>query len=133
MCTGPFTCPTGAHSHGFISTSSARKEGKDWPDLQIYLSGAGVYTGIEEDFSSLSNLRVDDLENYFSDINGKDSFFMVINLARVKSSGELRLADKKPDSQPVIDPRYLENPNDLKVLVEGNSIVNKKLSHFVKY
>ncbi len=119
---GPFTCPTGAHSQGFISTASARKEGKDWPDLQIYLSGAGVYTGIEEDFSSLSNLRVDDLEKYFSDINGKDGFFMLINLARVKSSGELRLADKKPDSQPVIDPRYLENPNDLKVLIEGGEI-----------
>lgn len=117
---GVFTCPTGCHSHAFVQTTLAKKEGKKWPDLQLYLSAGGLYSGLTDDFSALSNIRTDLLEKYFTpDLLPKNSFFFLVNLARVKSVGEIKLANKDPKSTPVIDPRYLENPHDLKVIVEG--------------
>lgn len=36
-----------------------------------------------------------------------------------KSRGEIRLASKEPDTPAVIDPRYLEHPDDQKVMIDG--------------
>ncbi len=40
-------------------------------------------------------------------------------LVDVKSRGEIRLASKDPLAKPIIDPRYLSDPTDLWLLVEG--------------
>ena len=39
-------------------------------------------------------------------------------LLHPKSRGSIRLRDTDPTSHPVIDPKYLENEYDVKVLVE---------------
>ncbi|CAL8089869.1 unnamed protein product [Orchesella dallaii] len=117
---GPLTVPTGAHSQGFIASSLAKKAGESkWPDIQIYLSGAGLYNGAPQDFSALSNVKKELFEKYYEGDFTKNSFLGVVSLARVKSEGVLELADKDPHSTPVIDPKYLESPHDVKVLVEG--------------
>ncbi|ODN00431.1 Protein PTCD3, mitochondrial [Orchesella cincta] len=118
--TGPLTVPTGAHSQGFITTSLAKKVGEsNWPDVQLYLSAAGLYNGAPDDFSALSNIKTEIFQKYYENQFTENSFLGVINLARVKSVGTLKLADKNPLSTPVIDPRYLESPHDMKVVIEG--------------
>lgn len=53
---------------------------------------------------------------------GKDSVVACVALVRPKSVGEIRLRNKDPLSPPIIDPRYLEHPDDVRTLVEGVKI-----------
>lgn len=41
-------------------------------------------------------------------------------LLHPKSSGELRLRSNDPFDEPLIDPKYLSNEEDIETLVEGN-------------
>lgn len=120
---GPLTLPTGVVGHAFLSTSSVQKTGIDWPDLQVYMLSVGMYENFAKDIASFTRVRQELLDEYVKPHLGKDAFALMINLARVKSTGELTLADKNPLSKPIIDPRYLENPHDLKVLVEGLCLI----------
>ncbi|CAL8089875.1 unnamed protein product [Orchesella dallaii] len=118
---GPLTLPTGTSSHAFFSSSFVKKTGIDWPDLQLYLMAVGMYGSFSEDISSLTKVRKELLDKYLESASaiGKDAFVLMINLARVKSFGELKLASKDPLKHPIIDPRYLSDPHDLKVILEG--------------
>ncbi|KAI0342707.1 GMC oxidoreductase [Trametopsis cervina] len=44
---------------------------------------------------------------------------------RPKSSGTIRLQSNKPQDQPLIDPHYLEDSNDLKLLVRGVRLIDQ--------
>jgi len=41
---------------------------------------------------------------------------------RPKSIGQIKLSNKYPDSAPLINPNYLEHPDDVQALVEGINI-----------
>lgn len=45
-----------------------------------------------------------------------------------KSRGEIKLASNNPFAPPIIDPRYLSDPDDLEVLLEGVKIA-RKIAH----
>jgi len=49
----------------------------------------------------------------------EDGFSIGPTLVDVKSRGEIRLASSDPFDKPIIDPRYLSDPTDLWLLVEG--------------
>jgi choline dehydrogenase-like flavoprotein len=53
------------------------------------------------------------------------SFTILPGLIYPKSRGELRLRSKNPADKPLLDPHYLEEPDDLKTLVEGLRIVRE--------
>lgn len=46
-------------------------------------------------------------------------------LVDVKSRGEIRLQSSNPTDAPVIDPRYLSDPEDLRILVEGVKLARR--------
>jgi len=49
----------------------------------------------------------------------RHGFGLIMNVCRPKSRGEVRLNSADPLDRPVIDPRYLTDPDDLNVSVEG--------------
>jgi choline dehydrogenase len=49
----------------------------------------------------------------------RHGFGLIMNVCRPKSRGEVRLNSADPLDRPVIDPRYLSDPDDLNVSVEG--------------
>lgn len=61
---------------------------------------------------------------YMESLDGKelDAFGLIITLVRPKSVGQIQLKDKNWETPPLIDPKYLENPQDVKALVEGDKI-----------
>jgi len=46
-------------------------------------------------------------------------------LLHPKSIGEIRIASNDPLEKPIIDPHYLEHPDDVQLLVNGVKLVRK--------
>ncbi len=46
-----------------------------------------------------------------------------------KSRGEVRLASANPTAAPLIDPHYLEDPDDARFLIEGIKLVREVMAH----
>lgn len=44
-------------------------------------------------------------------------------LLHPKSKGIVRLKDKNPSTKPLIDPRYLNNPRDIEILISGIRVI----------
>jgi len=36
-----------------------------------------------------------------------------------KSLGDIKLKDRNPSTHPLIDPKYFDHPDDMKILLEG--------------
>ena len=70
-------------------------------------------------------------ELYYNYLGGDGAMLVPSNL-RPKSRGTIRLKSKDPKDKPIIDPHYLEDPEDLKELVEGLKIAEQigRSKHF---
>ncbi|ODN05261.1 Glucose dehydrogenase [FAD, quinone] [Orchesella cincta] len=121
--TGHLTFPNLLHMHGFISTSKVKQQHQDWPDIQLYFSYAGIYDNMVQDFSGLTGAKKNTLEQYFSNFIGQHGVSIGVALVRPKSYGDLKLQNKDPATPPLLDPRYLEHPDDIKAFVEGIQFV----------
>ena len=60
----------------------------------------------------------------FEDFNGgqqnKHGFVLLPKLLHPKSVGSIRLKSQNPFDYPLIDPEYLEDEQDVEVLLDGN-------------
>jgi choline dehydrogenase-like flavoprotein len=122
---GVITSPTAVQGQAFISTSEVKKTGIDWPDIQLYLFGVGNFAALPKDFHGAFGFNYDMLEKFTKNSIGKDGFILMPTLVRPKSVGEILLKDKNPFTPPIIDPHYLEHPQDVKALVEGLQLCTK--------
>jgi choline dehydrogenase-like flavoprotein len=121
--TGPLTS-AGVYSGGFVSSKyeieNARKEKrKAWPDLQLSIIGHSI----PQNFSIIANeenIKIEVLEGLWGSQRDKDSFQIFVFPTRPVGRGEVLLADRNPDTPPLIDPKYLGRLEDVKVTVEGN-------------
>ncbi|KAK6170955.1 hypothetical protein SNE40_019233 [Patella caerulea] len=109
---GMLTSPGGLESLGFISTDAKTT---DYPDLQIH----GLNMLLDE--SMIRHIiRIDPkYMEYYSGINDINGFVLYYTLLRPKSHGTLRLNTTDAMQHPVIDPKYLENKEDLETLLRG--------------
>jgi choline dehydrogenase-like flavoprotein len=62
-------------------------------------------------------------------VDGRPALTALPTLIYPKSRGELRLASADPLTPPLIDPHYLEEPDDVKFLVEGVKLVREIMAH----
>ena len=117
--TGPMTS-SGVHAMGFFATDKAKSEGDGhWPDIQLIYSGLSAYKYFPRDFAHAFHVKQDIYEKYYAHAVGKDSFLIIVSLARPAQSGEIVLKSKNPTDEPLIDPRYLQNADDVQRLVQG--------------
>jgi len=59
----------------------------------------------------------------------RPSWSIFSTLIQPKSRGTLRLASADPLAAPIIDPQFLAEPDDLKVLVEGIEMIREIMNH----
>lgn len=74
--------------------SSSLNERTEWPDLHIYVH---------------KNLLADNVE----------SVDFSIELMQAKTVGTVRLSGRNIDDPPLIDPKFLEDPNDVTRMLDG--------------
>ncbi|KAJ6573809.1 alcohol oxidase [Mycena vulgaris] len=79
--------------------------GADAPDLELTVTPMGY------------------LDHSRAKLPNKPSLGLHIILLRPKSVGTVQLASASPFDAPVIDPRYLSAPNDLKILLRGMNML----------
>ncbi|XP_050411297.1 L-sorbose 1-dehydrogenase [Patella vulgata] len=110
--TGVLAAPGGLESLAFISTDPKTPE---YPDLQIQ----AVHMLTTEE-TLHSNGAID--FKYADQISGVDDmngFLLLYVLLRPKSHGTVRLNSTDAMQHPIIDPRYLENKEDVEGLLRG--------------
>ena len=114
------TSPGGINHHGFISTSQVRKTGIDWPDIQVYFFGLSAYSQFGKDMSWIFSLDPKHYNSVMEPLHGLNTFVIGLTLVRPKSLGGITLRNSDPFSPPIIDPHYLEHPDDVQTLKEGS-------------
>ena len=90
------------------------------PDLQFHFFG-----GFNSDIGEKLGIAIDKLkETIDPDVEdpGRRGFSIVPTLLQPKSVGELYLNTTHPFDSPIIDPHYMEDPHDIKVLINGAKI-----------
>jgi hypothetical protein len=65
------------------------------------------------------HVKPDIMKKYFDKDMGKDSFQIIVSLARPRARGYISLGDASHKSNLIIDPKYLDNDHDMNVLLEG--------------
>jgi len=105
---------------GFFSSSlaKARNESK-WPDTQIILAGVSIGENFAADFARGFGPDKDILKTYYAHAVGKDSFLQIVSLGRPKARGFIKLRSRDYKAPAIIDPSYLDNDHDIKILIEG--------------
>ncbi|CAL8070241.1 unnamed protein product [Orchesella dallaii] len=111
---------SGTQAMGFFASKVAKARGQtDWPDIQIILAGVSIGKNFAADFARGFGVRKRTLERYWAHAVGKDSFLQIVSLGRPNAKGTIRLQNTDYQTQPLIDPNYLDNQEDLDILVEG--------------
>jgi len=109
---------------GYVASSLAKRNGEsDWPDIQFVLVGGSMSDQfVAKMVSDRCNVKPGLLEELFAPAyrSNVHSFTLAPVLVRPKSKGTLRLAGRDPKLRPLIDPNYLANSDDVKIIVEGN-------------
>ncbi|XP_072042315.1 uncharacterized GMC-type oxidoreductase Mb1310-like [Amphiura filiformis] len=111
----------GVESYGFIKSGLVKDI--EWPELQVIAFPMYYSLGPEE--PKVLGIKSKDLYPCFGyDVNQEDvmsrkGFIFTTFILHPKSVGEITLASKDPNEPPIIDPHYLEDPHDVKVLAEG--------------
>ncbi|CAL8100281.1 unnamed protein product [Orchesella dallaii] len=122
---GVMASPTGANAIAYIHSSISKQRENitnTSPDLQI-LFGPGSLN-VADMFEKFGSVNSGVLKKYFGGIE-KDKLYINVMLGKQRSRGEIRLASADPFVKPILDPKYLSHPDDIKILVDGlNFTVN---------
>lgn len=91
------------------------------PDIHTYVITSPVDAFLNDIlFHGSFNFKKDSIKKYFVPASGEDSFIQLVTLAKPIGTGTIKLKDSNPASPVLIDPNYLQDERDLKVLIEGN-------------
>lgn len=116
---GPFTT-SGANAQGFYASSLAKSAGEsNWPDTHLTLFGASICSFCDTQLARAFNFRDDVIKTYYEHAKGKESFMQLVSNGRPQSRGKIMLRSSNPKIPPAIDPSYLDNEHDIRVMVEG--------------
>nr|KAG5712314.1 hypothetical protein BaRGS_023893 [Batillaria attramentaria] len=118
--TGHWASSISSEGQVFMATDEESRR-HDWPDVQLMLQGRLWTTETLQIFGYTHETieqarRRDQFEHGFA---------CLAAVLRPRSRGTLRLRSADPFEYPAIDPRYLENPYDLKVLVRAVRVCQK--------
>jgi len=119
---GPLTT-TGVQATAFIPSSRVKRLGEEkWPDLQWVMLGTSVYNNYGKDSEHSFHVKPGLLQKFYEYGKGTDSFQIINILNRPLTRGELLLNSTKPTDPPLMDPKYYENYEDVKTMVESQKL-----------
>ena len=107
----------GNEGHIFGQMPGRSKDEPDYPDYQLIQVSvsqdkAFIEYGLQQNFKR-------EIKDKLISRASKTEFTLTTILAHPKSKGTIRLKSRDPFDYPEIDPHYLENPHDVKVLISG--------------
>ncbi|CAL4149699.1 unnamed protein product, partial [Meganyctiphanes norvegica] len=114
---GPYSGPFGIEVSAFIE---GREGDTNWPELiMAFLAFSpvidyGLFIG-----PHYAGLNQEIYNEYYKDILGTEGFNIVTIIARPKSHGTVRLKSSNIKDLPIVDPKYLSHPDDIKTLLRG--------------
>ncbi|KAK6640553.1 hypothetical protein RUM44_012249 [Polyplax serrata] len=116
--TGPLYGLPECEAMAFVHTKYSNPA-MDWPDIQLFLASyadntdGGIFgkrdSGLTDEYYAAT----------FEKILYQDAYSVLPLLMRPKSRGTIRLKSSNPNDPPLIDPKYFDHPDDIKVLIEG--------------
>ncbi|XP_044260506.1 uncharacterized protein LOC123008646 [Tribolium madens] len=106
---------------GFVKTKYEDQD-DDWPDIQYFVTAYADNTDGGLFGKKAAGLTDEFYSAVYEEVLYKDAFNVIILLLRPKSRGRLFLKDTNINSHVVIDPNYFDDPQDMKVLIEGAKI-----------
>ncbi|KAL3274351.1 hypothetical protein HHI36_015749 [Cryptolaemus montrouzieri] len=86
------------------------------PDIEFMMLPLGITSDLGIHLRKLFGITDNIWDNYFAKINQIGMGVLPI-LLHPKSRGTVRLANKNPNSKPLINPNYLSHPHDMKILL----------------
>lgn len=92
-----------------------------WWYFKVML-GTSVYNNYGKDSEHSFNVKPGLLQKFYEFGKGTDSFQIINILNRPLTRGEVRLNSSNPADPPLLDPKYLDNYEDVKVMVESKII-----------
>lgn len=122
--TGPLIHAFGVECVAFLSTPGADP---NFPDIQFLLVTLNPTTVEAEYLSRQIGMSKEMFDWYYKRQRGQNVFMIVPVLLHPKSRGFIKLRSNNPDDYPIIDPKFLSNPDDLETLVEGSKLALKVL------
>lgn len=84
--------------------------------------GTSVYNNYGKDSEHSFNVKPGLLQKFYEHGKGADSFQIINILNRPLTRGEVRLNSSNPADPPLLDPKYLENSEDVATLVESQRL-----------
>ncbi|XP_066966829.1 glucose dehydrogenase [FAD, quinone]-like [Macrobrachium rosenbergii] len=91
----------------------------NWPESQILFTSGSPGMNYGFLLADLIGYRDGFYERYFGNLRHKDGFTLGPYVSRPRSRGSVTLASSDPNVPPLIDPNYLADPNDIKILFRG--------------
>ncbi|KAJ8686459.1 hypothetical protein QAD02_022253 [Eretmocerus hayati] len=113
---GPLTVPGGCEALAFIDVDKP-KELDTFPNVELLFIGASVVS----DPTFRFNVGISDRHwsKMYEKISGRYSWTIFPMLMRPKSKGRILLRSKNPRAKPRIYANYLDDPEDVRIMVKG--------------
>jgi PREDICTED: similar to CG9503-PA len=118
MGRGSMTSLGGVEGLGFINTKYANMS-EDYPDIEIHFVAGGPMSDHGRGLYQMYGLKEEVWEKFFVPNLIYDAISLYPVLLRPKSVGYIKLRSKNPFDHPIIDPKYLTHPDDIRRVVEG--------------
>ncbi|XP_072767522.1 glucose dehydrogenase [FAD, quinone] [Anoplolepis gracilipes] len=122
---GPWTSAGVEVIGTFYSALHTNKTGI--PDLQLMVLPLGAAKDYGFILKRAMGISDEVYNKYFASLSHENTITIAPVLLHPKSSGELRLQSSNPFDEPLIDPKYLSNKEDIDTLVEGLYFIKKLL------
>ncbi|XP_076334605.1 glucose dehydrogenase [FAD, quinone]-like isoform X2 [Tachypleus tridentatus] len=118
---GPLTMLGGVEGLGFIRTGFSNSS-DDYPDSEIHFISSSPSSDGGRTIRKVQGVGETLWKQVYQPYLYRDSFSMYPVLLRPKSRGYIKLRSADPHNPPVINPRYLTHPDDIRTLVEAMKI-----------
>ncbi|XP_076101365.1 glucose dehydrogenase [FAD, quinone]-like isoform X2 [Mytilus galloprovincialis] len=106
-----------------LYTHSSKGDKSFYPDIQLHFLSINFDPVMAKKFNP-NNMDEESIENMIN-ANIVASMVIMPTLIHPKSRGEIRLKSTDPFDHPEIDPHYLEQKDDVNVLIEGIRVAQK--------
>ena len=118
----PFSIIGGVEGLAWVRSKYAYKTQPDRPDIQFHFAAGSDIS------DNGSNVRIGHglsdavWDSYFKPLLYKDTWSMLTGPINPNSKGTVRVNSADPYDKPIIDPKYFDDPQDIKVQIEGIKI-----------
>lgn len=113
---GPFTVPGGCEALGFIDVDNLDSD-VSFPNMELLFIGASIVS--DPSFHNNVGISNEYWTKMFARLAGHESWTIFPMLMRPKSRGRILLRNKDPMSKPKIYANYLDDPDDVRIMIKG--------------